>query len=161
MPIMPLAIMLILFCPFCPAFCTPNPSKEPYTYYCDGFIILSNHDELLKPLIAVIAEFLTCELHLQLHPNKISIRKLSQGIDFIGYVVFPKHTLLRTKTKKRMLKRLRLINTLYTQGTLNAETMDQSLQSYLGILSHINQYTLSQALKNAYWVRHPTDVPIY
>jgi hypothetical protein len=31
--------------------------------------------------------------------------------------------------------------------------MDQQLQSYLGILSHANQFTLSLALKNAYWVR--------
>lgn len=31
--------------------------------------------------------------------------------------------------------------------------MDQRLQSYLGILSHANQHKLSQALKNAYWVR--------
>ena len=28
--------------------------------------------------------------------------------------------------------------------------MDQKLQSYLGILSHANQHTLSQAIKNAY-----------
>lgn len=31
--------------------------------------------------------------------------------------------------------------------------MDQMLQSYLGILSHANQHILSQAIKNAYWVR--------
>ena len=31
--------------------------------------------------------------------------------------------------------------------------MDQRLQSYLGILSHANQHTIFQAIKNAYWVR--------
>ena len=36
-------------------------------------------------------------------------------------------------------------------------SLDQRLQSYLGILSHANQHTLSQAIKNAYWVRNQCD----
>jgi hypothetical protein len=43
--------------------------------------------------------------------------------------------------------------TPFLNGTKEAANMDQQLQSYLGILSHANQHTLSQALKNAYWVR--------
>jgi hypothetical protein len=41
----------------------------------------------------------------------------------------------------------------YLIGAVEATPMDQMLQSYLGILSHANQHTLSQAIKNAYWVR--------
>ena len=38
-------------------------------------------------------------------------------------------------------------------GKIDEAPMDQRLQSYLGLLSHANQYDLSQAVKNAYWVR--------
>ena len=80
-------------------------------------------------------------------------RKLSQGIDFVGYVLFEKYTLVRTRTKQRMKKRLKEAYEYYLKGKTDKAQADQRLQSYLGILSHANQHTLSQAIKNAYWVR--------
>ena len=65
-----------------------------------------------------------------MHPNKVSIRKLNQGIDFLGYVVLPYHTVLRTKTKKRMLKRVN----------------QENLSSYTGLLEHCDGYELRQKI---------------
>jgi retron-type reverse transcriptase len=128
--------------------------KEPYYLrYCDDFIILSNNESHLKSLIVSIREFLAKNLHLALHPKKVVIRKLSQGIDFVGYVLFEKYTLVRTRTKQRMKKRLKETYECYLKGKMDTAQVDQRLQSYLGILSHANQHTLSQALKNAYLVR--------
>lgn len=73
----------------------------------------------------------------------------------MGYVLFFKHTLVRTRTKQRMKKRLKEAYEIYLQGKIDDAGLDQKLQSYLGILSHANQHTLSQAVKNAYWVRTP------
>ena len=81
------------------------------------------------------------------------IRKLIQGIGFVGYVLFPHHRLVRTRTKQRMKKRLRKAYSDYLSGKSDAKQVDQRLQSYLGILSHANQHALTQAVKNAYWVR--------
>jgi len=129
-----------------------------YLRYCDDFIILSKDSSHLESLISIIQEFLFQHLKLELHPKKVIIRKLSQGIDFIGYVLFEHHILLRTKTKRRMKKRLKKAYDGYLSGTLDTSAMDQRLQSYLGILSHANEHSLSQALKNAYWVRkHKTE----
>jgi len=114
---------------------------------------VENH---LKSLIISIREFLNQKLQLELHPKKLIIRKLSQGIDFVGYVLFSNYTLLRTRTKQRMKKRLKNAYETFLQGKMNAVDLDQRLQSYLGILSHANQQTLSQAVKNAYWVRKET-----
>lgn len=127
--------------------------EKYYLRYCDDFIILSNDEHHLKSLIILIQNFLKNTLRLQLHPNKVFISKLSQGIDFIGYVIFPNHTLLRSRTKQRMKKRLITTHESYLDGTVDITMMDQQLQSYLGILSHANEYTLSTALKNGYWVR--------
>jgi len=124
-----------------------------YLRYSDDFIILSNDEEHLKFLIGTIQDFLTKRLQLELHPKKIVIRKLSQGIDFVGYILFSNHTLLRARTKQRMKKRLKEAYKTYLQGKMEDADFDQRLQSYLGILSHSNQHNLSQAIKNAYWVR--------
>ena len=59
-------------------------------------------------------------------PDKIFIKTLSSGVDFLGWVNFSDHRILRNSTKKRMLKRIRL--------NCTAET----LASYLGLLSHGN-----------------------
>lgn len=125
-----------------------------YLRYCDDFIFLSNEESHLKSLIPIIQDFLRENLLLELHPKKVVIRKLSQGIDFVGYILFSKYVLLRTRTKHRMKKRLSKAYNLYLKEKIDAAQMDQKLQSYLGILSHANQHTLSQSLKNAYWVRN-------
>ena len=92
-------------------------------------------------------------LQLELHPKKLIIRKLSHGIDFVGYVLFLRHTLVRTRTKQRMKKRLKEAYEAYLQGKMDDVSLDHRLQPYLGILSHANQHLLSQAIKNAYWIR--------
>jgi retron-type reverse transcriptase len=127
--------------------------EKYYLRYSDDFIILSSEEHHLKSLIILIREHLKNTLKLELHPNKIIIRKLNQGIDFIGYVLFSKHILLRARTKQRMKKRLQKTHESYLEESLDGATFDQRLQSYLGILSHANENTLATALKNAFWVR--------
>ncbi len=124
-----------------------------YLRYCDDFIILSSDEHYLRCVIADTGEFLSKHLQLELHPKKIILRKLSTGVDFIGYIFFAHHTLLRSCTKKRMYKRLKTTYEHLLNNQIECFAMDQQLQSYLGILSHANQFTLSQALKNAYWIR--------
>jgi RNA-directed DNA polymerase len=98
--------------------------------YCDDFVILSNNEEYLKNLILLIEKFLNENLKLRLHENKVCIRKLKQGIDFLGYIILPHHTVLRTKTRRRMLKKL---------------TRENS-SSYLGILGHCDSYELQKRI---------------
>lgn len=76
-------------------------------------------DELLG-LFVEINRFVKDRLQLEIHPHKVSLRKLCQGIDFVGYVALPHHAVLRTRTKRRMLRRVN----------------EDNLPSYLGLLSH-------------------------
>ena len=80
---------------------------------------------------------------------KIDAAFLKDCLTFKG----TEYRLIRTRTKQRMKRRLKEAYIHYLQGKLSAHSMDQRLQSYLGTLSHSNQASLSQALKNAYWMR--------
>ena len=135
-------------------FVKQNIKEKYYLRYSDDFIILSNNEEYLKHLISLIREFLAKNLRLELHPKKVFISKLVSGIDFLGYVLFENHTLMRTNSKQRMKRRLNEAYENYLIGKTDATPMDQKLQSYLGILSHADQQTLSIGIKNAYWVRN-------
>lgn len=121
-----------------------------YVRYTDDFIIVGGNRECLKNILPKIGGFLQDKLALKLHPNKISIRKLHQGIDFLGYIIFSHHRLLRTKTKRRIFKKLQKRAEEYRMGKISGQAFEQSLQSYLGVLSHANSHRLSERLLNEF-----------
>src|SRR3989344_1194696 len=68
---------------------------KSYVRYADDFIILSRDREWLVEILPIIERFLQNKLKLTLHPNKISIRTIASGVDFLGWVHFPDHRVLR------------------------------------------------------------------
>ncbi len=118
--------------------------EKYYIRYCDDFIILSQDQCYLFQCIDSLEQFVGGRLQLGLHPKKVTIRKLRQGIDFLGYVVLPHHNLPRTKTKRRIFKNLK--------PQAKAPNFNASFQSYLGYLEHANAFSLTQQLKNEIWI---------
>lgn len=118
-----------------------------YLRYADDFVILSCDPDHLKTLIPKLRSFLDATLKLELHPTKIIIRKWSQGIDFLGYIVFPYHIILRTKTKKRMMRNIRQNFQMVQEGLLSKEKFRQSLQSYLRILKHCRSNNIKKEIE--------------
>ncbi len=106
-----------------------------YIRYADDFIILSYDKSWLEELLPKIGDFLSEELALQLHPDKVFIKTLYSGIDFLGWVHFPKYRVLRTSTKWRMFARL------------EKTQKDEVISSYLGLLKHGNANKLRNMIK--------------
>jgi len=102
-----------------------------YVRYTDDFVILSENKIYLGEIIPKIANFLIRELKLTLHPDKLYLKTMASGVDFLGWVHLPKHRVLRTATPKRMFKKL------------NRKHNEQSIASYLGLLKHGNTYKLA------------------
>ncbi len=121
-----------------------------YIRFADDIIFLSQDKNYLKSLLPKIEYFLANKLALILHPKKIHFRSLTQGIDFLGYVTFPYHKTLRTVTKKRMKKKLDKRLDEYFSHRISEYSLSQTMQSYLGILSHANTLKLQERLKNTY-----------
>lgn len=103
-----------------------------YIRYADDFVIFYDNKAILENAMPHIKNFLRHNLMLMLHPDKVSIKTLASGVDFLGWVHFFNHRVLRTVTKKRMIKNL--------SGSYNT----QRLQSYLGLLSHGNAHKLRE-----------------
>lgn len=121
---------------------------EYYFRYADDFVLLDQNKDYLQKLIDSIGTFLQKELKLRLHPQKVFIRKLKQGIDFLGYVCFPYCRTIRTKTKKRMFKKFNQRKDELLAGQRTDESFNQTLQSYLGLLKHANGRRLTKRLEN-------------
>lgn len=124
---------------------------EYYIRYADDFIVLSDDKTYLEDLISPIEKFLQFNLKLELHPDKIVFRKLASGIDFLGYIIFPHYVLPRAKTKKRLLRKIRSRILEFKTGKISEEKLNQTVQSYLGYLTHANTYKFGLQLQNSIW----------
>lgn len=123
-----------------------------YFRYADDFILVHPERAYLERMLPLIQEFVVERLRLVVHPNKIILRKFSQGIDFLGYVLLPHYRVLRTKTKRRMFQRMSQQVADFNEGLVDDFSLQQSLQSYLGLLKHCSGYELGEGLKNQMWL---------
>lgn len=70
-----------------------------------------------------------------MYKDKVCINTLSSGIDFLGWIHFSNHRVLRTSTKRRMFRNLKKNN-----------FKKESLNSYLGMLKHGNGHKLEKLI---------------
>lgn len=114
-----------------------------YIRYADDFVIFSQSKEELKNTLVLIDAYLQLNLRLELHPDKVFVKTLGSGVDFLGWVHFPHHRVLRTVTKKRMMKRIQ-----------ETEGKEEVVASYLGMLHHGNGRKLEGLIKSMHTPYH-------
>lgn len=102
-----------------------------YIRYADDFVLLSRNKRELQCQLKIIGDWLGQELRLWLHPNKVSLSTVASGVDFLGWVHWPKYRTLRGVTRKRMMR------------NVQTEMNEKSLASYKGMLGWGNGFRLS------------------
>ena len=124
-----------------------------YMRYSDDFLLVHDDHAYLHACISRIADYLASERHLVLHPHKIVLKRFDQGIDWLGYVLYPGYRLIRSSTKKRMWRHIDKTVSEYVDGTVSLETLKSMLSSYLGLVYVSNEnnekkllYTLLSSL---------------
>ncbi|OGD56468.1 hypothetical protein A2V71_03770 [Candidatus Berkelbacteria bacterium RBG_13_40_8] len=115
--------------------------EKYYIRYADDFVILSESHEYLVKTIRPIEFYLKQNLKLEVHENKIFVRTVASGMDFLGVIIFTDHKILRTSTKRRMFSRINEINA----------------SSYFGLLKHCNSYKTKLVLKNLLNMESPKE----
>lgn len=117
-----------------------------YVRYTDDFVLLASDKKYLQQCVLDINKFLIHNLLLKLHSHKTVFRKFSWGIGFLGYTALPHYQIVKTRTKKRIFRKVGQKILLYLQGTVNKEGLKQTFASYFGILSHACSYKLKRVL---------------
>jgi hypothetical protein len=123
-----------------------------YVRYVDDFIILSKDKRYLQELTETIRTFLYDKLYLTLHPKKVSISPSDKGIDFLGYVIFKEHILLRTRNVKSFRKRLKKYRQLYLDSKTDKEKEEkekkimESITAWLAHAEHADTYQLRKSI---------------
>lgn len=121
-----------------------------YARYMDVFVILYNSKEGLKEVLNKIRNFLSEKLKLELN-SKTNIFPLSQGVNYLGYRIFPTHMLLREKSKKKMKRKMKAFQEKYKNGQITLEQITRSVVSWKGHAKHASTYNLQNKIFEKYY----------
>jgi Retron-type reverse transcriptase len=108
-----------------------------YIRYADDFVFLSPYQNELLAILPILSDFLENDLHLVMHPDKIILKTFASGVDFLGWIHFLDHRVLRKTTERRMFKRVA------------EHSSKATIRSYLGLLSHGDTHYLREDVMNS------------
>lgn len=135
-----------------------------YLRYCDDLVLLSTDRAVLEDQEAEIGAFVSDELCLTLNDRR-RLRPVSDGIDYLGYIIRPDYLLVRRRVVGACFERLaRAENALIHQGLGVAggarwvypwpwsvvRTVYQWLNSYMGHLRGASSYRLVERLRQRF-----------
>jgi retron-type reverse transcriptase len=126
-----------------------------YLRYCDDFVLLANNPEQLRDWQARIEHYLAEQLVLELNPKQ-RLAPVSDGIDFLGYIVRRDYRLVRRRVVNNLHAKLRDYESqlVSTRGDVHCYRFDvplldalmATLSSYLGHFKLANTWNLCQSL---------------
>ena len=132
-----------------------------YLRYCDDFVMLSEKRDKLLEWKAEVERFLAERLELRLNEKREFLQPVSNGINFLGYIVRRNYTLVRKRVVNNLRSRLsdferRLIRkdhppyvkVIYDYPVL--ERLRATLASYFGHFKWADSYRLRMRLMKRY-----------
>lgn len=113
--------------------------KVKYYYrYADDIVLLSDDKNQLRSWVLAIKVYLTNVLELKLKDNYQIYPVESRRIDFVGYVCYHDHTLLRKSIKLKLLGLVRA----YSNNLISKQKLQLKMASYFGWLKYCDSKNL-------------------
>lgn len=137
-------------------FCKRVLGIKRYIRYMDDIIILDNGKERLKGYGRRMTQFLEERLHLNFN-NKTALRPVRVGCEFVGFVIYNDHVILRKSTTLRMKRTLRKTRQDYHDNLITFKEANATMQSYLAMLSHVDCKKFKEKLLDEFVLTHADD----
>lgn len=137
-------------------FCKRVLGIKRYIRYMDDIIIPDNDKERLKEYGRRMTQFLEERLHLNFN-NKTALRPVRVGCEFVGFVIYNDHVILRKSTTLRMKRTLRKTRQDYHDNLITFKEANATMQSYLAMLSHVDCKKFKEKLLDEFVLTHADD----
>ncbi len=118
---------------------------RPYLRYVDDMVVLDNDKARLADIRAAVRDRLAAD-RLRLHPHKAHITRVANGLNLLGYVVYPDQRRLRNDNGHRFARRLRRMAKAYRVGRLEWANVVASAQSWIGHAKHADTEGLRRVI---------------
>ena len=127
-------------------YCKRVLSLKYYIRYMDDIIIIVENKKKAKVTMDMITEFLKSELNLVTNKSKTKIFPINQGVNTMGFKIYPTHRLLRNSSKKKIKRKARKMQRLIAEGGMTTEKAEQILNSWKGHAENGNSFSFIQRL---------------
>jgi len=105
-----------------------------YARYMDDWIVVGRDRSALEEIAMRCRVFLRDQLRLDAPERKTSLVPVTRGVDWLGFVLFPHHRVLRTATMRRMRHRVRERVFAYLDDGMPYDDLRATFASYDGLL---------------------------
>jgi retron-type reverse transcriptase len=116
-----------------------------YLRYVDDFLLFSDDKRQLRDWRAAIIERLATS-RLTLHENRAQARPVSEGIPFLGFVVFPTHRRLKRRVGIAFRRRLQRRLAQYVAEEIEIDHLVASILGWIEHARHGDTWGLRRAL---------------
>jgi retron-type reverse transcriptase len=116
-----------------------------YLRYCDDFMLFAEDKPTLHRWRREIENFLV-SLRLKIHAHKTSIHPVTNGIPFLGFLVFPTHRRLKQANGLKFQRRYKQQLGQVGRGELSYEQLDRSVQAWIAHAAHGDTWGLRRSL---------------
>lgn len=130
-----------------------------YIRYMDDMVILSDDKEQLHKLKKEIEDYLGGILKLRLN-SKTAIRPISQGIEFVGFRIWPNRMVLRKETSLRMKRHLKTTMDEYRRREISFEKAREVFMSYKALLEYSDSKALEEKITREFVLTHSSKEDI-
>jgi RNA-directed DNA polymerase len=116
-----------------------------YLRYVDDFLLFADDKTTLNRWRAAIIEFLG-SLRLTIHENTAQPRPVTEGLPFLGFIVYPDHRRLKPSTGYTYRRRLRALLADYHACRATQDQLGASVRGWLAHAAHGDTWGLRQAV---------------
>jgi retron-type reverse transcriptase len=116
-----------------------------YIRYVDDITVFGDDKQKLWKISRAMDGYISA-LRLTMHPDKTVVVPVNQGVDHLGYRVFPDHRRLRKDNVVRFKRRMVKMQNSYRTGQITLREVNSSVQSWIGHAKHADTYKLREKI---------------
>ncbi len=114
-----------------------------YLRYVDDMLLFANNKQTLHHWLAAIIDYLAT-LRLTIHQKRAHPRPVSEGIPFLGFVVYPDYRRVKGRKVVAYRRRLKTLWQAYQQGEIGQGEVVASLRGWLAHISYGDTWALAE-----------------
>ena len=116
-----------------------------YVRYVDDFLLFADDKPTLRAWREQIIAFLG-SLRLILHEERAQARPVTEGLPFLGFVVYPDHRRLKPRSGRAFRRRLAVLAQAYHAGRIDRARLDASVRGWVAHVAHGDTWGLRRAV---------------
>lgn len=114
---------------------------KAYLRYVDDFALFSNDKKKLWAWKAMVIQRLA-DFRLTVHQNSAQVTPVTNGIPWLGFIVYPTHRKLKSRNVVKFTRRLRQRWDHYCDGEISFAEFDASVQGWINHVRYADSWGL-------------------